>query len=624
MFTIVTVCLAPTLMFAASRLVSRRGTGRVSLAVFEWLFDALLLASLTLLLFFPLGRVSTAPWTGHPLAFEYGKVAAAFSLLLGVFLGIAQGALGCRWVASGAPEERRHFPALRLPLHLLGLLLTFLTFAYLWGIRTYPVISLEEIVFHLHVPLEGTSEFFISDAIRSVALPTVAVFALYECLAWVAPHVCKRGLRLTLERVKGVYIQLLPAHVPVLLAAVILGAWSMLLLSCAEPYLDLSPFVYGLFHRSTLIEEEYVDPAKTAIVFPQEKRNLITIYLESCETTFQDVSSGGIASVNYTPELTKIASESLTFSQSELIQGAAVSPATGWTIAGLVAQTAGLPLKLFQYGNGVDNMGDQFVDFLPGATSLGELLEREGYRRVFMAGSDFTFGGRRTYFSQHGDYEVFDLLTAYERGLLPQDYYEGWGFEDKKLYAYAKEELTLLAASAEPFHFAMLTVDTHRPGFVYDCCPEGIADDYLRTVSCASRQVSEFLDWLEQQPFFENTTIVITGDHASMAEVETIRSVDVEEYDKYNGSSDRLVYNAFINAVAEPAQATNRRFTTMDFFPTVLASIGVSIEGERLGLGTNLFSSRPTLAEEYGYDALFAELNLGSDFYNEHLLYPKR
>ena len=35
----------------------------------------------------------------------------------------------------------------------------------------------------------------------------------------------------------------------------------------------------------------------------------------------------------------------------------------------------------------------------------------------------------------------------------------------------------------------------------------------------------------------------------------------------------------------------------MDMFPTTLASLGAVIDGDRLGLGTNLFSDKPTLAE---------------------------
>lgn len=57
-------------------------------------------------------------------------------------------------------------------------------------------------------------------------------------------------------------------------------------------------------------------------------------------------------------------------------------------------------------------------------------------------------------------------------------------------------------------------------------------------------------------------------------------------------------------------------------FPTILASLGCEIEGDRLGLGTNLFSEKNTLAEEYGYENLFEELEKKSTFYNMELLYP--
>ena len=39
----------------------------------------------------------------------------------------------------------------------------------------------------------------------------------------------------------------------------------------------------------------------------------------------------------------------------------------------------------------------------------------------------------------------------------------------------------------------------------------------------------------------------------------------------------------------------------MDMFPTTLASLGAVIDGDRV-IGTNLFSDKPTLAEELGFD----------------------
>ena len=37
-------------------------------------------------------------------------------------------------------------------------------------------------------------------------------------------------------------------------------------------------------------------------------------------------------------------------------------------------------------------------------------------------------------------------------------------------------------------------------------------------------------------------------------------------------------------------QIKNRQFTHMDMYPTTLAAMGFNIEGNKLALGTNLFS----------------------------------
>ena len=77
-----------------------------------------------------------------------------------------------------------------------------------------------------------------------------------------------------------------------------------------------------------------------------------------------------------------------------------------------------------------------------------------------MVGSDLSFGGRREYFKTHGKYKNYDLYTAREDGIIDDDYYVFWGYEDEKLFEYAKEELTNIASKDEPFNFTMLTVDT--------------------------------------------------------------------------------------------------------------------------------------------------------------------
>lgn len=101
------------------------------------------------------------------------------------------------------------------------------------------------------------------------------------------------------------------------------------------------------------------------------------------------------------------------------------------------------------------------ASFFPEINTLGDVLADEGYKQYFFIGSIGQFGGREEYFKEHGDYEVDDYNWAMEKGLIPEGYYEWWGYEDEKLFSFAKDRLTEIAAEGEPFNFTMLTADTH-------------------------------------------------------------------------------------------------------------------------------------------------------------------
>ena len=61
----------------------------------------------------------------------------------------------------------------------------------------------------------------------------------------------------------------------------------------------------------------------------------------------------------------------------------------------------------------------------------------------------------------------------------------------------------------------------------------------------------------------------------------------------------------------------------MDLFPTTLASLGVKIEGNRLGLGTNLFSDTPTLMEKLGIEQFNLEVSKRSSYYDDKIKVEK-
>ncbi len=466
---------------------------------------------------------------------------------------------------------------------LLAVLATVITCSLRWMFDTWSNLTMDELIYHLTSPLDGTNDAMIREYIDTCIVPAVIVL-LFLLVLFAA-----------FRKKKRYYIVMAGAIVlSVSVSALsVRGAWQDL---------DVGNYVADRGTYSTFIDDNYVSPSDVELTFPQEKRNLIYIFLESMETTYADTQSGGAFDRNVIPELTQIAQENEDFSgETADLNGGYSMPGTTWTIGAMFAQTSGLPLSVSIDGNSMDTQ----TSFFAGAVTLGDILESQGYSQTLLIGSDAAFGGRELYFTEHGNYEMMDYKYAVQNGLIPEDYYVWWGYEDEKLFEFARQKVTELAAQPEPFNLTMLTVDTHfEDGYVCERCPQLYGDDqYSNVMRCSSRQVSAFVQWLQQQDFYENTTIILCGDHPTM---------DSDYCEDIDSGYTRKTYTAYINAAAQKETETRRDFTTFDQFPTTLAALGVQIEGNRLGLGTNLFSSEPTLTERFGRETEERELKKNS------------
>lgn len=87
-----------------------------------------------------------------------------------------------------------------------------------------------------------------------------------------------------------------------------------------------------------------------------------------------------------------------------------------------------------------------------------------------------------------------------------------------------------------------------------------------------------------------------------------------------NGKQFRKYISGIGDAINEKP-SVNRKYTTLDLYPTTLAALGVQIEGDKLGLGVNLYSGEQTLVEQYGKDYLDIELLKDSKLYRKKILY---
>ena len=458
-----------------------------------------------------------------------------------------------------------------------------LGFSVRWMFKTWPNLAVDELVFHLTEPLSGANQDMIIEYIVQCIVPMLLVLILFSVL-------------LFFKRKTKYYVCFVITGIFFSMGAIVVSLY------IAWEKAGIGEYLYNQFAKSNFIEENYADPKNIDLEFPEQKRNLIYIYLESMETTYADENNGGAFTENYIPELTKLAQENEDFSgETTDLNGGHTVEGTTWTMAGMFAQTSGLPLKTSIDANDMDTQ----EHFFPGITTLGDILKEQGYSQTLLIGSKAEFGGRKVYFSEHGDYFLDDYDYAIENSKIPSDYKVWWGYEDEKLFEFAKEKCTELSRQEEPFNLTMLTVDTHfEDGYPCEICPTTYGDNqYANVMACSSKQVDEFVKWIQQQDFYENTTIVISGDHPTM-DSDFCEDVD-EDY-------TRKVYTTYINA-EEDALSSRRVYTTFDNFPTTLGALGVQIEGDRLGLGTNLFSSTQTLVERYGIDMEESELKKKSE-----------
>lgn len=482
------------------------------------------------------------------------------------------------------------------------LLGTLAFFSALWYRSMYGDIGFDSILYTLGVETQGVQPELVFDYLLRAALPALlcaGVLALMLLVPW--------KLQVLLE-LETRCVKLFPTHRWVAFALSVSLALGMIFYAADNT--GFLRYVSATGKIGSLYENEYVSPDEVTITFPREKRNLVYIFLESMETTFLSKEFGGGVENNLIPELQQLSQENLSFSNTDGLGGFYNPTGTTWTAGALIGATTGIHLQL---PKGVDNnkYADYFQEFLPGAVGITDILHDNGYRQMAMFGSDASFGGRREFFTQHGVDEIFDLYTARERELVPENYFCWWGFEDKKLFEFAKTELNRLAEGEEPFAFYMLTADTHFPnGYLCEDCGSEFSQQYENVIACSSKRVYEFVRWLQAQPFYENTTIVITGDHATMDNAFISKNVAPDYV--------RCQYNCFINASAIAKNTNNRPSTVFDMFPTTLAAMGCSMDGDRLGLGTNLFSARKTVLETYGSRELLShQLAQNSVYYTE-------
>ncbi len=187
-------------------------------------------------------------------------------------------------------------------------LLSLLSFSIFWTMYVWPDVSFDQIVFHILSPIAGTGGGILLDFCLRALLPSIAVTA--------GAVILKAALKKKGKKLK-------PVNLAIIGAVAVLFIVSACIFATRYKVVE---YFTAKSENSDFIKDNYADPAKTNITFPEKKRNLIYIFLESMEMTYADKNSGGALDYNCIPELTKIANENDCFAGSpDKLNGAKVS-----------------------------------------------------------------------------------------------------------------------------------------------------------------------------------------------------------------------------------------------------------------------------------------------------------
>ena len=376
------------------------------------------------------------------------------------------------------------------------------------------------------------------------------------------------------------------------------------------------PVIFYQVHRkpvkSEFYEKNYVNPSNVKITFPDKKRNLVVIFMESMESSYTSIQEGGLFTENLIPCLTELGTQNINFSETDKLGGGENLEGTSWTSAGLISKLSGLP-----YFNPFVKLPGGEKACLDGAVTITDILAGHGYKNVFSFGSDKQFENRDTFLENH-NVEIHDINWYKKNGDIPPNYKIFWGFEDEKLFAAAKKELSELGNSGRPFFYGMLTVDTHFPdGYKCPLCPALYKRQIENVIACADNQVCSLIEWMKRQDWYAGTTIVIMGDHCFLNAPDN--NFIVEESPVPDAESKRRWLDIIINSALKASKNVqkNRRFSPYDMFPTMLESIGCTVKGHALGFGRSLYTGEKTLVEQYGAEYVNTELMRRTAEYEE-------
>ena len=249
---------------------------------------------------------------------------------------------------------------------------------------------------------------------------------------------------------------------------------------------------------------------------------------------------------------------------------------------------------------------------------LPYLLKDNGYNGAHaFHGYTGTFWNRRYAYVGQG----FDDYTALED--FEQTDMFPMGLSDKEMF---RQSLEIIKTYEEPFYSFIITVSSHYPyaipikdreitlkesdeGTLFGC--------YVQAMNYTDRAIGEFIEGLKECGLYDNSIVIIYGDHYALSNVDSNNTTRFEEtfgrsYTIYDVFNVPFIINIPGIGFSETIETAGGH---MDVLPTLLCLLGINND-KTVMFGQNL------LEAEYGFVCEQTHLGIGS-FISDEVFFSK-
>ena len=229
-------------------------------------------------------------------------------------------------------------------------------------------------------------------------------------------------------------------------------------------------------------------------------------------------------------------------------------------------------------------------------SSYNILESEKGYTSSVMHGNVGSFWNRDNTYKQMGVDYFFDA-DSYD---LSEGNTLEYGLKDKLFF---KESAKYLEQLPQPFYTKMISVSNHFPYPLdeanVDFKPAQTTDEtvnnYFVTAHYLDQAVEEFFNYLKASGLYENSMIILYGDHYGISNsrnkaLAPLLGEDPETWNAYNDDMMQRIPLMYHIPGTTDGKINEDFGGQIDMLPTMMHLLGIEIE-DKVMLGTDLFSA---------------------------------